>query len=251
MNLSSTTRFSKRSNDYQKYRPSYPEAVVTYLEQTIGLNKDSKIADIGSGTGIFSALLLKHGYALKGIEPNEDMRLHAENRLSHYDYFESVDGTAEETGLDNQSIDLITAAQSFHWFDIPRVKEEFYRIAKPGAHVLLIWNILQDRTDFLKEYQALKAKYAPDVVHPHRANLENIQDFFKPHELTIQNLYHSQNLDKTSLKGYLLSFSTVPLFDHPDYDSMIEELEILFDQHEHNGQVKMEYETRLYLAQIS
>ncbi|WP_131538847.1 class I SAM-dependent methyltransferase [Pedobacter nototheniae] len=251
MNLSSTTRFSKRSNDYQKYRPSYPEAVVTYLEQTIGLNKESKIADIGSGTGIFSALLLKHGYSLKAIEPNEDMRAHAENRLGHYDNFNSIDGTAEDTGLDNQSIDLITAAQSFHWFEISKVKKEFDRIAKPGAYALLIWNILQDRTDFLKEYQSLKDKYAPDVVHPHRANLENIKAFFEPHELTIQNLYHSQTLDKTSLKGYLLSFSTVPLIGHPDYDPMIEELEALFDKHEQNGQVKMEYETRLYLAQIS
>ncbi|WP_316803276.1 class I SAM-dependent methyltransferase [Pedobacter nototheniae] len=251
MNLSSITRFSNRSNDYQKYRPSYPEVVVTYLEQTIGLKKEHQIADIGSGTGIFSSLFIKHGYSLSAIEPNEDMRAHAENRLGHHHHFESINGTAEHTGLNDQSIDLITAAQSFHWFDIPKAKEEFYRIAKPGAHALLIWNILQDRTDFLKEYQALKNKYAPDVVHSYRANPENIKAFFEPHELTVQNLYHSQTLDKTSLKGYLLSFSTVPLVGHPDYDPMIEALDVLFDKHEQNGQVKMEYETRLYLAQIS
>lgn len=74
MNHNSIGRFSNHSEDYQKYRPGYPEAIVTYLEQNIGLDRSKLIADIGSGTGIFTELLLKKGYKVSAVEPNKEMR---------------------------------------------------------------------------------------------------------------------------------------------------------------------------------
>ena len=94
-----TSRFSNRVENYVKYRPPYPEEVVPFLENTIGLKRDQRIVDIGSGTGIFSGLFLKKGYSVTGIEPNEDMRKAAESKLAIFPEFESRNRTAEQTGL--------------------------------------------------------------------------------------------------------------------------------------------------------
>jgi len=120
--------------------------IIDYLIRTIGLKKRFVIADIGSGTGIFSELFLKAGYRVKGIEPNEPMRLAAEKRLAAYTTFTSVDGTAEQTGLKDKSVDLITAAQAFHWFKPLAAKNEFMRIIRPGGHIMLVWNIRRINT---------------------------------------------------------------------------------------------------------
>src|SRR5688572_20011810 len=91
------TRFSSRAEAYAKYRPGYPFGVVEILESECGLTKDSVVADVGSGTGILTELLLKNGNRVFGIEPNEAMRVFAEETLKDYQRFESVDGSAEAT----------------------------------------------------------------------------------------------------------------------------------------------------------
>ena len=79
--------------------------------------------------------------------------------------FTSVKGTAEATTLADGSVDLITAAQAFHWFDRARTRAEFERILKPGGWVALIWNDRQlDSTPFLREYEALLHEFGTDYL---------------------------------------------------------------------------------------
>ncbi len=245
--LDPTIRFSQRADRYSLYRPEYPEAIVTFLEQAIGLKKDFNIADIGSGTGIFSGLLLGAGYSVNAVEPNDEMRAAAEDTLSTYQGFRSIDGTAEQTTLADHSIDLITVAQAFHWFRPEETRKEFERILKPSGHVLLIWNILQSDTPFLKAYTELKEEYSEKIVHPHRADLERIKDLFHPSPVITHNFRKTQQLDARGLKGHLLSFSTVPLAGDDRYQEMTEKLDGLFEQYEDQGLINMEYETKLYL----
>src|SRR5580698_6852645 len=115
--LHPTTRFSNRVENYVKYRPSYPDLIVPFLEEHIALRKNQRIADIGSGTGLFSELFLKNGYEVTGIEPNHEMRKAAEAKLAKYPGFTSRDHRAEQTGLRSGSVDLITVAQAFHWME--------------------------------------------------------------------------------------------------------------------------------------
>ena len=177
--LHPTTRFSNRVDNYVKYRPSYPGEIVPFLENSIGLNKEQRIADIGSGTGIFSELFLKNGYHVIGIEPNEDMRHAAEHHLSQYTGFSNLDQRAEQTGLNDQSIDLITVAQAFHWMEPGATKNEFQRILKPGGHILLAWNLRLHNTPFLKEYETLKQRFGIDYKLSKRADEETIGHFFR------------------------------------------------------------------------
>ncbi len=146
------SRFSNRVNDYARYRPSYPAGLIEILKSNCGLSHDSVIADIGSGTGILSRLFLEYGNTVFGIEPNTGMRLFADKTLWQFNNFLSVPATAEATTLKQSSVDLITAAQSFHWFDRPRARREFARIIKRRGWVVLIWNERRlDSTPFLSD----------------------------------------------------------------------------------------------------
>src|SRR5258708_40365344 len=149
-NLLPTQRFSSRVENYVRYRPGYPDAVVTLLETEVGLSSNSPIADVGSGTGILTALLLQHGITVYAVEPNDGMRMAAEQMLGGNPRFHSVAGTSESTGLPDDSVDGITVAQAFHWFNHQKAVAEFKRITKPGGVVGLVWESrMNERSAFM------------------------------------------------------------------------------------------------------
>src|SRR6266852_693254 len=101
-----TKRFSNRVENYIKFRPGYPDAVVDLLTEECGLNQQSIIADIGSGTGILSELFLKNGNQVLGVEPNAPMRGAGEKLLERYSNFTSINGAAEATSVSDNSVDF-------------------------------------------------------------------------------------------------------------------------------------------------
>ena len=123
-------KFTGKAGIYSKYRPSYPESFISYLFTTAGLNKESIIADVGSGTGILTELLLKRGCLVYGVEPNKDMQSEAINKLSGYNSFIPVNASAENTTLPDKTVDFITSAQAFHWFDTHKFRAECNRIMR-------------------------------------------------------------------------------------------------------------------------
>ena len=248
--LHPTSRFSDRAGQYSLYRPEYPQAIIPFLEETIGLTPDTRIADVGSGTGIFSKLLLEAGYNVTSVEPNDKMREKAEAALAGYSGYRSVGGTAEETTLADHSVDLVTVAQAFHWFRPAETRREFERILRRPGHVLLVWNIQQSDNPFLEAYTELKETYSEKIVHGHRANLERIQEIFDPFRVTTRNFRQSQQLDAEGLKGHLLSFSTVPMAGDARYPEMMRELDRIFAQYNRQGLVDVEYETKTYLVHL-
>ena len=133
-----TKRFSNRVENYRKYRPRYPKAIIPLLEQECGLTHDARIADIGSGTGLLAELFLEHGNRVFGIEPNLEMRAAGDKLLAKYPNFSSTDATAEATTLADSSVDFVTVGQAFHWFDRDRAGKEFERILKDGGWVVII-----------------------------------------------------------------------------------------------------------------
>src|ERR1700758_2580824 len=115
MSKETLNRFSGRVDNYVKYRPQYPVEAFDFLENEKIISKNSIIADIGSGTGISAEPFLKRGYTVYGIEPNKEMREAAETILKEYNTFKSVSATAENTTLENNSVNAIIAGQAFHW----------------------------------------------------------------------------------------------------------------------------------------
>lgn len=246
-------RFSSRVDDYVRYRPSYPPEVASLLERECGLNNHSTIADVGSGTGLLSKLLLDAGWRVLGVEPNPDMRRAGEFFLSPYDGFQSIDGRAEETTLPDSSVDLVTAAQAFHWFDAKAARAEFSRILQRPKWVALVWNErVVPSEGFLLGYEQLLQRYAPEYskVDHRRIDSDRITEFFRHRGWKLATFHNRQDFDWAGVRGRLESSSYAPRPDHPSYAPMIEQLRALFAFHEKDGQVPFIYNTNVYYGRL-
>ena len=250
--LDPTKRFSNRVENYLKYRPRYPAAIIPLLESECGLMPETLIADVGSGTGFMTEMFLTHGNRVIGVEPNAEMRAAGERLLTKYPKFSSVNATAEATTLADKSIDLIVAGQAFHWFDRKKTKIEFTRILKPGGWVVLIWNGFRvESSALVRGYQELLLSYGTDYREVSR-EIEacDIETFFAPGKCRQARFDFKQVFDFEGLKGRLLSASYAPEPTDPRFDQMIDELRAVFEANKKNGTVDFDYETEVYYGQL-
>ena len=249
-----TKRFSSRVEAYVKYRPSYPEALLEALERECALSRPSVIADVGSGTGISTELLLRRGHRVYGIEPNAEMREAAERLLAPWRDFVSIDGRAEATGLDGQSVDLVFAAQAFHWFDPAACRREFTRILRPPGNVALVWNDRSvDASPFLVAYEALLRAQSIDYEKVKRGDDVSgavLDEFFAPRGYRTLRFANWQDFDREGLIGRALSSSYVPGPGHPGHERFFAELGRIHDAHAREGRVRFEYTTSLHLGRV-
>jgi SAM-dependent methyltransferase len=249
--VDNTKRFSDRVDNYKKYRPDYPAEVVDVLKSRCDLNKSSVIADVGSGTGIFSALLLPHVGSVYAVEPNAEMRKIAEETLSSYTGFVSKAASAEATGLATHSVDMVTAATAFHWFDKQKVKKEFYRILKNDKWVALIWNEKNTgSTGFMAGYDALFKQYAPQYAEREHKNLEAllIEDWYGQGHAELITFRNHQIFNWERLQGRSLSSSYAPQKGHPNHEAMMAGLKQLYEHHAQDDAIIFEYITKLYIG---
>jgi len=247
------SRFSRVVQDYIRYRPRYPLALVDRLEAECGFSPTHIVADIGSGTGLLSEIFLKNGNQVIGVEPNPEMRAAAEVYLAQYPLFKSINATAEAIHLPDHSVHLITAGQAFHWFDHVPTRKEFTRILVPGGWVVLVWNLFTNPgTPFVDAFERFWQKYINPREHfNQRTRPEDIDRFFGaegPVEIGVAN---PQVCDFEMLKGRVLSSSMSPPADNPLFPVMLDELRAIFDQHQEAGTVTLEYDTRMVYGKLS
>jgi len=257
MRAEPTQRFSARASYYTRWRPQYPPELLGFLQTDLGLKPADTIADIGSGTGKLTELLLTNGNPVIAVEPNEQMRLMAEERLGVQPNFRSVAATAEQTTLPDASVRFITVAQAFHWFDRDKVRPEFVRILQKDGWLCLVYNERKaDPGTFGDAFKAVTAEFTiENRVEYHRALTENgfqaIRDFFAPQKADVAQFPNEQLLDREGLIGRVLSNSNSPLEGHPLYPAMIQRLNQLFDRFQVGGHVRFEYDTRVYFGRLS
>lgn len=247
-----TTRFSNRVADYIRYRPGYPPELLQTLQSEAGLNPQSAVADIGSGTGISSDIFLQSGCTVFGIEPNTEMRTAAEARFAGVTRFHSLSATAEATTLPDASVDFVVAGQAFHWFDRDLTRTEFARILRPGGCVALFWNSRRiDTTLFLQGYESLLNEFATDYQQINHSNIDRsiLARFFEG-PFTIRSFPNSQEFDYEGLQGRLLSSSYAPAQGDPRHEPMLKELQRLFHDYAAAGKVRFDYDTELYFGPL-
>jgi SAM-dependent methyltransferase len=244
-----TQRFTNRVNHYVRHRPSYPHAVLDLLKTECGLTDTSVVADVGSGTGILSELFLENDNYVIGIEPNRKMSDAAERRLGRHPRFTSVAGTAEDTTLDDASVDFIVAGQAFHWFDPERARTEFARILKPEGWVALVWNLRRKgATPFLVAYERMLEVCRTDrgEIEFWRKSDEMTTTFFGSGSFEKATFDNEQILDLDGLMGRLLSISYVPAQGEPGSEEMLRNAEEIFRKYQTGGKVTVEYDTKVY-----
>ena len=244
METDPTRRFSDRAAVYARHRPTYPRDVTRLLEIECGLTTDSRIADIGSGTGLLSELFLELGCEVFGVEPNREMREEGASLLARYPRFHSVEGRAEATTLPEASVDFVTAGQAFHWFDPVAARREFERIRKPGAHMVLVWNERAERPGFQAAYDVLVRRYAPEIS---RIRHDAIDAVFGGPVWRLVEFENRQELDLQGLQGRLTSSSYAPPAGDPRHQEMLDALAELFAAYQTEGRVTLLYDTKVYL----
>jgi ubiquinone/menaquinone biosynthesis C-methylase UbiE len=247
-----TSRFSDRVENYIRYRPGYPREAINALKNECGLTPKDVIADIASGTGIWTRTLLENGNRVYAVEPNVDMREAAERLLPGFANFTSVNGSAEATTLPNSSVEFVTAAQAAHWFDRQPARREFVRILKPGGWLVLLWNEREiDTTPFLRDYEQLLLAFGTDYEDVrHERTTDAVNEFYDPAPYQERVFAMRQEFDYAGLEGRLLSSSYAPGLGHPQHEPMLKELRRIFDQHAENGRVSFDYKTRVYFGKL-
>ena len=248
-------RFTGKSKAYSKFRPSYPKEFLNYLYSEVGFSEKSVVADIGSGTGIFTKQLLKKGSTVFAVEPNEDMRKTAEEDLKEYSGFFSIPASAENTGLENSSVDFVTVAQAFHWFDTQKFKTECKRILKPQGKIILVWNSRNDDSVITKENEKIDIEfcknfkgYSGGISGP--LQREKIAQFFD-NKFELKVFENPLVYDRDGFIGRNLSSSYAPKGGEENYEEYISALSDMFDKFSTNGVIEYPFYTQSYVGNLN
>lgn len=156
--------YTDAAGTYAAGRPDYPAALQGWLTDTLRLGPGTTALDLGAGTGKFTAQLAATGACVTAVEPVAAMRARMEADLPGVT---ALEGTAQAIPLPDASLDVLTCAQSFHWFATPAALAEIARVLKPGGRLGLIWNIRDERTDWVAALTAIMTPHEGDAPRFH------------------------------------------------------------------------------------
>ncbi|PLT30644.1 class I SAM-dependent methyltransferase [Peribacillus deserti] len=245
------SHFDNKAKEYVNGRPGYPKEILRKLKE-LGIGKDSLIADIGAGTGLLTNLLCELDGRVLAVEPNLEMLNECRQYCGSKSNIEFIQASAERTGLKEQSVDIITIAQAFHWFDKSLSKVEFRRILKEDGWVIILWNDMQTDSEFAKEYVQMLYKYKVKST----AGISNFdpdtekynffgQDFVKIH------YDNFQGVKEEALIGNASSLSYTPSKVDRNYEDFVQEIRNLFMKYQEDGKVTFHYKTEVCLCQFA
>jgi SAM-dependent methyltransferase len=251
MNIPVTERFNNRAEAYARYRPDYPAAALQLIANI--LPPPATMADIGSGTGILSRQLLEQGFSVIGVEPSEPMRHQAEQGNKALGQITQADGTAEQTGLVEHSVDGIASGQAFHWFRPELARLEFQRILRENGPVFILWNE-HGESEFWTAYGKLFERFIPEYSergqHRH-VTPDLVAAFFAPGPIRTEMFPHQQPMTLEKLLGRARSTSYVPAPGQPGHDEIMQALADLFDRYDTDGELVLPYHTRVHIGRFT
>jgi ubiquinone/menaquinone biosynthesis C-methylase UbiE len=133
---------------YEAARPGYPDEAIEVLRDEVGVGRGATVCDLAGGTGKLTRRLVELGARVCAVEPVEAMRSQARAAVPRAEHLE---GTAEDMPLPDASVDVVTVAQAFHWFDAPTALAEIARVLRPGGRLALLWNERDEGTAWVAE----------------------------------------------------------------------------------------------------
>lgn len=242
-------KFTGKADLYDKFRPSYPDELIDYLYDSA---RCDNVADIGAGTGKFTRCLLKKPWKVTAVEPNADMR----GKLAAIDGITIVNAPAENTGLADNSVGLVTAAQAFHWFDEELFKAECKRILTDDGQLAIVYNErCYDGCEISSVRDEICQRYcgAFHSGHVGKRSSEEGARFLKNEYFSDVRVFQYENDIECDIDGFIgdtLSRSYALKSDDKDFKAFTRELENAFIKFSHNGKVTIKYNTMCYLGQF-
>jgi SAM-dependent methyltransferase len=215
--------FGAEAEAYERARPSYPDDAVAWLVDALRITTDATVADVAAGTGKLTRLLVASGARVVAVEPVDGMRAFLAATTPRA---LAVAGTAEALPFADSSLDAITVAQAFHWFDGPAALREFHRVLRPGGRVGLVWNA-RDRTvswvDAMWTVMDRVEKRAPWRDHDEWRETAFVdQPWFTP--LTERTFRHEQVLTRDEAVDRMRSVSHVAVLPPDEQAAVLDEI---------------------------
>lgn len=249
--------FDAWATDYDRYRPTYPQALFDHVASRLALPRDAVVADVGAGTGKAARQMARRGWRVIAIEPGEGMLEIVQARAADEKLdIEARLAPAEDTGLRDASVDLVTAAQAFHWFDKPRAVAEMARIVGVGGGVAVFWNArADDRSEFLAAYTDLVARYVPDEHVDKRAQTDEPSSarelayagYFDVDDREV--IQHDVVMTRDEFVAYVFTASYVRLFVTAENQSRLrDEVSSLVDRSFPDGRAVVPYDVDVYVG---
>ncbi|MGE7217162.1 class I SAM-dependent methyltransferase [Priestia koreensis] len=243
--------FKNKTKEYVKGRPTYPAEVLKVMSQ-LGVNHDSTIADIGAGTGILTHMLGNLGCSVVAIEPSEQMVEECKVYCEDVHNIKIIKASAEETTLMDNSVDVITVAQAFHWFDKELCKPEFQRILKEDGYVVIVWNDMQLDSPLAKEYTQLLKKYTVKTTAAiAKFNPDEKKRQFFGQDYTKMYYDNWQTVSEEEFVAGALSLSYTPSELDSTYDEFVTDLRELFSNYQQDERVMFYYKTEVCICQFA
>jgi SAM-dependent methyltransferase len=237
--LDSRRRFAASAEHYDRHRPSYPPALIDWIVATTGRRPPARVVDVGCGTGIATRLFADRGFDAIGIDPSGEMLAVALGAGgARY-----VRAEAAATSLASGIVDLVIAAQCFHWFAIVPTLLELRRILRPDGWCSAFWN-LKAATPFMQGYYDLIRHYSSEfeVLERQEAAPDHLRAAKGLDSCREAEFANGQTLDHQGLLGRAYSSSCVKL-GVKDKDAFERGLSELFLEHETGGRVELQYRT--------
>lgn len=240
--------FAGKQQYYDDFRPSWPPATVDFIRKTVG--KSAFIADIGSGTGKLTVLLAPFAGALYAVEPSVHMRRMLQARTADFPSVQVISATAEDTRLPDHSVDAITVAEAYHWFDNERTRTEFRRILKPGGWIFLLRNHFRENP-YDAEMRAIQQQYRTDPRLKQRTGAERADDLFGPGNWQKHTFDNSLRQSFEQFYGGMSSASYAPEAGTVAGKAFREAVQALFDKYAAGGRIVTHVETVCYVGSMN
>jgi len=217
-----STGFGAEADAYERARPSYPPDAVAWIVDALRISPGRVVADVAAGTGKFTRLLEPTAAWLVAVEPVEAMRA----RLPDMPI---TAATAERLPFRSGSLDAVTVAQAFHWFDASAALAELHRVLRPGGRLALVWNA-RDRSvpwvDAVWSIMDRVEKRAPWRAHDewHESAFVETSWFGPLHEATF---HHEQRLSPADVVERVRSVSHVAVLPPDAQEAVLDEVRAL------------------------
>lgn len=248
-----TSKFTGKAAIYSKYRSNYPNECIQDIVKEVSADKNIMIADIGAGTGKLTKQFLEKGIKVIAVEPNKDMLEVAIKDLSKYnELFEYKQEPAENTSIKSNSIDIITVAQAFHWFDKDKFKSECKRILKPNGIIAIMWNFIDYKQELESKIIETHKQYTSLTFNASEEEQRDndIINFFGEDNYKFKIYKNNYIEDKEQFLGRQLSMSYALNENDDKYDEYVAEFNKLFAKYSKDGVIEVHNNTYCYVGRI-
>ena len=221
----SAAAFDSVADVYERTRPSFPPAAVSFLVERLGIARGSSVLDLGAGTGKLARLLVPTGARVVAVEPLAGMRAKLAEVAPEV---EALDGTAEAIPLADASVDAVVVAQAFHWFRAEEALAEIHRVLRPGRGLALVWNRRDLRDPLQRAFEEIMDRHRDDTPAQHA---EEWREGFRTTDLftalELRSFPHVEEMDADALVGRAASVSFVAALPEHERETVLAEVAAL------------------------